>query len=152
MPAGLQPAEHGESCTLDHDHAADLRGPCAEREADADLVRALRDEIGDDAVESDRAEDECDGGRGDEREHREAETDHGVRHDLLVRGAGGDRSGAAPSVVKTSRDTRCAASRAGAAEAPVILTLASVKMPLDSNVTLYVRYRLYRPDDIPKSS
>ena len=66
-------------------------GVGTEAHAHADLVRALRHDIGDDAVETDRAEDECNGRRSDEREHREAHPHHRVRDDFVVRGRCGDR-------------------------------------------------------------
>ena len=55
-------ADEGESGGLDDDAELDACAGCAERHADADLLGALRDGVGDDAVDAERGEDEAEGG------------------------------------------------------------------------------------------
>ena len=65
MPA-MVPSEHGRYAVLE-DELIDLRGLRAERDADAELARALQCGVGDDAVDAERGEDERAGGEGEQQ-------------------------------------------------------------------------------------
>ena len=68
------------------DHATlHLRGGGAQRHADADLLRLARDPIGDDAVDSERGENQAERGEAADQQHEEAARRDGAVHDVLQR-------------------------------------------------------------------
>ena len=96
----------GDARALQQDHLHDIFAAGAERHADADLLRALRHRIGDDAVDSDTGEHERESAEQAEQDERDAAAADRILHEL-IHGADG-RNGL---VAIDGRQQRCESMR-----------------------------------------
>ena len=78
-------ADEGEAEGFGEDAALDVCRGCAEGHADADLLRALGDGVGDDAIDAEGGEQSAEGGKCDDEEHEELARRIGVADQHLYR-------------------------------------------------------------------